>query len=333
MNTWKSLVNVLMLVFIASTVLISGCIQQKGDDGTGQVSGMLKGVGLSPRSTKPDDFTGFFEEAKQAGRVIMWAGSWEELGDVEKGGPKVITELASTYDYIPLVEVTFFTQSTGELASPLNETTMQRYKKYAVTFAEKYKPKYLGFGIEVNVLYEKSPEDFDQFVSFYDEVYEAVKATSPETEVFTVFQLEKMKGLTFWPGEEMNLGKDHWWMIDKFRSDVIAFTTYPGLVYKEPSEIPSDYYNEVRSQTVKPIILTEIGWHSEASPAGWESSETEQVDFITRFFDLTKDLNLEIAIWSFMYDPDTIEPFRSMGLRRNDGSARPAWDAWLEGGD
>ena len=39
---------------------------------------------------------------------------------------------------------------------------------------------------------------------------------------------------------------------------------------------------------------------------------------------------MKIAIWSFLYDPDFIEPFRSMGLRRVDGTARPAWDAWIK---
>jgi len=90
-----------------------------------------------------------------------------------------------------------------------------------------------------------------------------------------------------------------------------------------------NYYTEIKSHTAKPIAFTEIGWHTDASPTGWESSDTEQAEFVVTFFTLTKDLNKELTIWSFMYDQDIFELFKSMGLRRRDGTAKPAWDEWL----
>src|SRR3990172_7315910 len=69
-----------------------------------------KGVSLSPRSTQPKDFTDFFEKAKQTGEVIMWAGDWIELSNAGGGGPTVLAELASRYDYIPLLKTQFFSQ-------------------------------------------------------------------------------------------------------------------------------------------------------------------------------------------------------------------------------
>lgn len=119
-------------------------------------------------------------------------------------------------------------------------------------------------------------------------------------------------------------------MLDRFpKSDIIAFTTYPGLIYKDPADIPADYYTEVKSHTSKRIAFTEIGWHSNSGPAGWESSKAEQAQFITQFITLTTAMDNELAIWSFMYDQGTVEPFNSMGLRRSDGTARPAWDEWV----
>ena len=119
-------------------------------------------------------------------------------------------------------------------------------------------------------------------------------------------------------------------MLESFKTDAVAFTTYPCLVYKDPTDVPDDYYAEIREHTLKPIIFSEIGWHSEGSPAGWESSEAEQAAFIIRYHELTKDLSVEISVWSFVYDQDTIEPFRSMGLLRDDGTSRPAWDSWVK---
>ena len=119
-------------------------------------------------------------------------------------------------------------------------------------------------------------------------------------------------------------------ILNKFKkSDIIAFTTYPGLIYPNPSEIPADYYSEIKSHTTKPIAFTEIGWHSAASPKGWESSESEQAEFVKIFFNRTTGLNSEFIVWSFLYDQKTIEPFNSMGLYGTDGNAKTAWAEWL----
>ncbi|MBI4336939.1 MAG: hypothetical protein HY683_03820 [Chloroflexi bacterium] len=294
----------------------------------------MKGITLTPRSFSPSDFTGFLAKAKEAGSIVSWEGDWGELASSSGGGPKVVAELAPTYDYMPVIVLQFFTQSSGQLLRPLDAATVTSYRESAHAFAEKYKPHYLGLGIEVNILYEKSPADFDGFVGLFGEVYDAVKSASPDTKVFTVFQLERMKGLhggLF--GGTNDPSKVQWHLLDRFsRSDIIAFTTYPDLIYKDPKDIPSDYYAEIAQHTSKPIVFVEVGWHSAASPRGWESSEAEQGEFVKTFFDQTRDLRSEIVIWSFMYDQSTIEPFNSMGLLRSDGGERPAWQEWVRAG-
>lgn len=331
----RNVMALLVEILLVEIVAISGCgnkqsIRQPPE--AEQPNGTLKGVSLSPKSFQAADFTDFFEKTKQTGKVVMWAGDWIELSDKSGGGPTVVAGFALKYDYIPLIEAQFFKQSTGTLLRPLDDSSKQIYESSAAAFADKYKPKYLGLGIEVNTLYEKSPVDFNVFVQLFSKVYDTVKAKSPNTKVFTVFQLEKMKGLNgglF--GGRNDPSKAQWSLLDRFpRSDIIAFTTYPSLIYKTPSGIPVDYYTEIKARTTKPLAFTEIGWHSEASPTGWESSDAEQAEFVVTFFNLTKDLNKELAIWSFMYDQDTFEPFKSMGLRRRgNGTAKPAWDKWL----
>ena len=319
----------LLVMALVATAVVGGCAQSNNPE-PGPAT--LKGVSLSPRSFQQADFTDFFQKAKQAGEVVSWAGDWNELSNTQNGSPTVVASLASTYGYIPLIEAQFFTQSSGALLRPLDENTRRSYKDSAVAFAQRYQPKYLALGIEVNILYEKSPSDFDAFVQFYSEVNDAIKAVSPDTKVFTIFQLEKMKGLNgglF--GGTNDSSKAEWSLLDRFpKADIIAFTTYPGLIYGNPAEIPAEYYSEIKSHTSKPLAFTEIGWHSAVSPAGWESSEAEQAEFVAAFFQLTRDLDSELAIWSFMYDPQTFEPFDSMGLRHADGTARPAWAEWLK---
>lgn len=333
-------------ILLIGAEAISGCVNKQSSKDTIQTQQYpevtdksfstkvrtLKGLSLSPKSFNPADFTDFFEKAKQTGEIVSWAGDWHELSNTQSGGPAVVASLASTFGYVPIIETQFFTQSSGRMLRPLDNNTKQIYKTSAADFADKYKPEYFAFGIEVNTLYVKSPADFDNFVQFYSEIYDTVKAKSPGTKVFTIFQLEKMKGLDgglF--GGTNDPAKAQWTLLDRFpSSDIIAFTTYPGLIYKDPSEIPADYYTEIKLHTSKPVAFTEIGWHSANGPVGWESSEAEQAKFVEVFFSLMGDLNKEFVIWNFMYDPDTFEPFSSMGLRsRIDGTAKPAWDEWI----
>jgi len=332
----RSFLPVRILVTLLAGVVIYGCTSKQIAEQPPRVeqpSRLLKGVSLSPKSFQPADFTDFFQLENQTGEIVSWAGDWNELSNAQGGAPSVVAGLASRYEFIPVIEAQFFTQSSGKLLRPLDDAAKRIYTTSAATFADKYKPRYLGFGIEVNILYEISPADFDAFVQLYNEVYDAVKARSPDTKIFTIFQLEKMKGLNgglF--GGVNDLAKAQWALLDRFPMlDLIAFTTYPGLIYKSPSGIPADYYAEIKTHTAKPVAFTEIGWHSAASPKGWESSDLEQAEFVSRFFNLTQDLNMELVIWSFMYDQDTSEPFNSMGLRRrSDGTAKPAWEEWLK---
>jgi hypothetical protein len=266
----------------------------------------LKGITLTPKSFEGDDFTSFFNQTKDLD-IISWAGDWDQLDTKGTEAPVVLTELSQVYDYIPLIEVQFFTQSTGELLRPLSDPVKTKYKDKIVAFAQKYHPDYLGVGIEVNLL---PSDDFESFVSFYNEIYAAVKETSPETKIFTVFQLEEMKS------------DSQWYMIGLFDSDLVVFTTYPSLVYKNPSDMPEDYYSEIASYTNKTIAFSEIGW-----PSG-NGLEEEQSDFIKKFFTLTKNIDTEFFIWSFLYDQDALKPFDSMGLCSKDGK-KQSFDAWL----
>jgi len=327
-----------ILVFGILLVLLFGCAQPEEQPPEQppiepppeqKVDYPLKGVSLS---TRGDEYFGqFFEEAVEAGEIVMWAGDWMEIET--EGAPIVVTELSSAYDYIPLIEVTYYTQGEGELIRPLTEENKQIYKESTIEFIEKYNPEYFVMGIETDIMYEKSPEDYEEFVIFYNEMYDEIKKVSPDTKVFTVFQLEKMKGCELWVEKSCNSSNSHWDLIDDFKEDIVAFSTYPCLVYKDPSDIPEDHYSEITDHVSKPIAFTENGWHTEAYPPGWESSDEEQAEYVERFFELTNHLDVEITVWSFMYGQGTIKPFDSMGLMNNDGTKRPAYDEWVNGGE
>lgn len=315
------------LILLLLIFMVAGCTNNTQDDSTKK---LLRGTSLSPRSfDEENDFAEFLERTRQLD-AVTWAGDWIELGQGEGSGPNVLAGLSKKYGYTPIALATFFTQHTGTLERPLDQKNVKMYKDYAVSWAEKNKPKYLIFGIEVDVLQEKLPKEFDKFVTMYNDTYEAVKAVSPKTQISTTFVLEKMKGLNGGLyGGVNNPANTNWELLDKFKMDFVSFSTYPFIIYKNPSEIPSDYYTEIKNYTDKPIAFTEIGWHSDATIPGWESSEAEQAEFINKFFELTKELDVNIAIWSFMYDQAGFPPFEHTGLIDRNKKEKQGWTNWI----
>lgn len=288
-----------------------------------------KGVSYSPYNVLAS--ADFWIMAKEAGEVVRSGGDWLDFGGEGKIS-RVIVGLARQNGLVPVIEVNFFNQDTGELLRPLNEANRTAYINEAVEFAEKYEPPYFGIGVEIDTFYRRNPKEFDNFVSLFNETYDAVKAVSPDTKIFTTFQLERTKGLgggIF--GGKNDTSKNNWNLLAKFaKADLLAFSTYPGLIYKDPADIPADYYTSIRKYTSKPIAFTEIGWASSAGIKGWESSEVEQKKFVTRFFQLTSGIEeIELAIWIHLYEQTSQEPFGSMALGKSDGALKPAWDTWV----
>ncbi|WP_439026293.1 hypothetical protein [Haloarchaeobius sp. DT45] len=290
------------------------------------------GVALSPRSYGGEDFTEFFERAAEAGTVVRSGNPWAALGHPDSGGTAV-ARLADQFGYTPAVEVNVFDGSSGELNRPLTEAVIEENVELARTFVTEHRPAFLGLGVEVDTFYRENPEAFERYVTLVEVAAQAVKDAVPETTVGVGFQLERLRGLRggiF--GGENDPDDANWELLDRFPSvDVFTFTTFPGMVFQDPDEIPDEYYTTAFDRVDRPVAITETGWTAETVVQGWESSEAEQARYVDRLFELTADVDLALAIWSFVYDqPGVPTAFETMSLRRPDGSARPAWRAWVD---
>ncbi len=77
-----------------------------------------------------------------------------------------------------------------------------------------------------------------------------------------------------------------------------------------------------------------MGWPSRplstAPASGYGGSLAEQSAFAARFLELTADLDVEFALWSFAYDlgAATSAAFESVALRENDGTPKPDLEIW-----
>ncbi|ELZ82694.1 hypothetical protein C453_16453 [Haloferax elongans ATCC BAA-1513] len=290
----------------------------------------FRGVSLSPRSYSDDEFTEFFEHVRETDLAVRWAGNWQDLA-ADEGAPAVVCTLAEQYGYQPIIETGVYSVDAGELFQPLDEAGQAAFVETVSDFAAEWKPPYFGIGVEVNLHAEDEPEQFETFVSLFADTYDAIKDASPSTQVYTGFQLEWMRGLrggVF--GGENDASQAQWDLLDRFpKADLVAFTSYPDLVFERPADIPDEYYVEAADRVEKPIAITETGWAATPRDIGWERTEAQQVAFVERLSNLTKPVDVAMLVWLWMYDQggDTAA-FDDMTLRRPDGSARPVWDAW-----
>lgn len=310
---------------------------------TAEVTGTAFGVaGVIPRNwpqSSASDWEAFYASLSETGGLLGLYTDWLSEAGVAGEAPRAIAvhaELGERYGF-SVLSVIGFHQDVGEgvrLTIDWGDATqVEAFTQAAVAVANRYQPAYLGIGNEVNRIWEADPAAFEGFAAALPQIAEGVRAASPQTRVFTVFQLETLRGGGTLTGKERD---PHFELVERVASalDLIAFTTYPFLDYATPEAIPEDYYRAIAERVGIPIGFTEVGWPSEplnAAPTSeFGGTEEEQAAFVRRFGDLIAGGDVRFALWSFAYDAcvPLPAPFESIALGECDGSAKPALAAW-----
>lgn len=276
-------------------------------------TGPLKGLQLSPKGYFGTGLADFFSVNKELnGTAVGWTGSVSDLAK-KSGAPYVVEKSAKKYQFEPIFTVQSYSRETGKLLQKFVDS-----KQLILDFIDETDAAYFGMGVEVTDLYMKSPVEYEKFVALFAEYAQAIHAQSPNTKVFTTFQYEHLLGMNggIFGGKNDTSKSLERLFADFPGADIIGITTYPTLIYKDPSEIPSTYYTKLFSMTSKPILFTEMGWMRGNSVKGWEGSVAEQKQFLEAFSHQMKDRRVAGYLWSFLYDQKAAQvPFDSMGLR------------------
>lgn len=261
----------------------------------------LRGVALSPKSFSATDFPAFFEQTKKFD-AITGGDDASNLAN-EHGSATIVLRQAAKYGYVPIIIV------------GINENTDA---KDVVAFVTKNNPPFLGIGNEIN-------HNKGNLVTKVNEINTAVKQAAPNTQTFTVLQYEQLLGRNdgLFGGTRT---QPNWALLDGIETDLLAFTTYPGLIYNAPEALEPDYYTQISEHTTKRIAFSETGWFRDG-PTGWPSDEKEQARYASWILEHTKELNPRFIIWSFLYDQKAPEPFTTMGLLK-DTETSPAYEIW-----
>lgn len=340
---------------VALTLLASACGGAGDSPHTterpdGDARSFAMGLSSLPSELTTESYDEAFARSAQAGEVILIrrAPPWEELlsGDFpsEKTAATVRreTELASKHDLAIFfaIDATNTSPETGQLAGlPPDEPGVgfedERVRQALMTYAQyvtvNYQPQYLALGVDVNQYWLRNPAGFQQFVTLYRQIYHELKARWPDTKVFPTFQLEDLQGL-------LPLDRPHppqWELVQEFAgaSDLLAVSTYPGVVFPTAADIPADYYTSLEERADVPVAVAETGFASAA--AGTRDAEAEQSAFVRRILRDAEEMPMALVIWFAGQDLTfsgqlPTDLVKDAGLLREDGTAKPAWRVWTE---
>lgn len=207
-----------------------------------------------------------------------------------------------------------------------NQEWRQSYKQAAIDIVRASRPLYLSLGNEVNRWYEKyganegEPNGFQNYVSLYNEIYDAVKQLSPETKVFCTFAREIV-------AENREAALKVLSMFDPNRMDILVFTSYPYAVQgiKRPADIPDDYFGKaLQYMPGKPLGLSEAGW-SALEAFGGEKSQAEFLTQLAGRLTIDQGITLQFLGWPWL---SALDDNDSIALIKRDGTERQAFAEW-----
>jgi hypothetical protein len=234
----------------------------------------------------------------------------------------------------------------GWEASFANPRVRSAITNYALRIVREFHPPYLGLASEINTYADAFPEDFPNYLSLYQSVYDAVKAEAASTQVFVTFQWEDLNNLIPAAAEGRSPYHTNWETVEAFepRLDVWAISSYPFVVFHNASEIPRDYYAPLLGRTSKPLAVAEGGYTSR--PVGpFPGSPDDQVGYLRAIHDqigprlrfwiylLLSDFNLDsyakmMRDQGLGQDVETLGMFAAVGLTQFDGTPKTALEFW-----
>lgn len=278
-------------------------------------------AGLSPAhwpNPQPADWTTFWQQAAEVGSQVGVHVSWNSSGD---GNIPVAILDTINHGCRPVVVLGL----SDVAGNPTKQAALEGMVRQLVTT---YAIDFLGFGNEVD--HEPNVSDL---LPLIEHMAQYTRALGTPTQVFTVFQYELMLSNSQAASMIAQVPSVHF----------VGFTSFPFLKYTTTSQVPSTYYNKISQWTSKAWAITEAGWPSRQSFPGFptvKGSETEQVNLIKKLASLLANKPVLFVNWLTICDladwhetdpvSDISAAFMTVGLRKNSGDAKPAYEAWRQ---
>jgi len=295
-------------------------------------------MGILPTPSSGQSFADAYEEASSLAEFVpVWGRPtpFYQLADDLSGswGDTFVQQYIRGNGMFPIINLSFI-GTNMQLVSPpdIQGATLENpkwrkaYLQAALDVVKAARPLYLSLGNEVNRWYEYyganpgDPNGFQNYVSLYNEIYDAVKQLSPQTIVFCIFSREIVS-------ENREADLTVLQLFDPHRLDMLVFTSYPYAVagILRPQDIPDDYYAKIFNyMSSKPFGLSEVGWAA-LDPFGGEQGQADFVTEVAGRLTVGQGLNLRLLGWPWLSALDENDP---IAFVKSDGTHRLAYEVW-----
>ena len=221
------------------------------------------------------------------------------------------------------------------------------YLNFCRDLIRRFHPDFMVYGIEVNLLANKKPQQWSKFVPFIGQVYKTLKAENPNLPLMLSVQIDE-----FWLNEK-NQRKAVAEILPY--SDYVAVSTYPYIFgHADPNAIPKGFFSQVAALAPhKPFAVAETGFIAEDMHAFGlkrQGSEEGQDAYVNLLMKECDKLNARFVVWFVSRDYDALfEKVKALGAGSDvlelfklwkdcglaDGKYNPrkalsTWDQWLK---
>lgn len=215
----------------------------------------------------------------------------------------------------------------------------QLYRNYVRALVEMLHPDYLGLAAETNLIRAAAPRPV------YNAVVRMTNAAASDVRrnrsanalpLYVSVQVETAWGKLGEQGSYVGIDQD---LRDFPFINVLGLSSYPYLGgFKDPDDIPLDYYVRVRGSRALPVMVVEGGWPSGSARGVFSSSPQLQAKYIVRQSQLLEQAKAigafqlsftDLDLSSFPKPVPAILPlFSTLGLVDSNLKPKPALSVW-----
>lgn len=344
------------LILLVGAFLVSSCGDGPGAPASPSVQKRMFSISVNPRPEPPpqsQDFIDAFNLAYNAGvraqyLFYTWSSLEPQAGvynfrDLDDAIPQLLSFGYEQFLLNIAVVNTIPKETPRDLLGVAFNSSQMKQRFHALLDALRphlnQRFVYLSVGNEVDGYLATDAAAWQAYKDFYEDALRYIHQTMPWIKV----------GVTVMYGGAVGSAAGNITTLTS-SSDVYILTYYPPTQGAgSPPQAPrTDFPRMVALASGRPVILQEVGY---ASSPVLSSSEADQAQFVSNVFDawqtqgatiaflnyfLLHDFTDEVVNYLFEYyglppDPGFFAFLRTLGLRQVDGTAKPAWQALVDG--
>ena len=222
----------------------------------------------------------------------------------------------------------------------ITEPAVQRlYRSYVRALVEMLHPDYLGLAAETNLIRAAAPGPiYNAVVRMTSDAAADVRRLRSATALplYVSVQVETAWGKLGQQGSYVGIDRD---LRDFPFVNLLGLSSYPYLGgFKDPDQIPLDYYSRVRGPRALPMMVVEGGWPSASVRGVFSSSPEMQAKYIARQSQLLEEAKAigvfqlsfaDLDLSTFPKPVPTILPlFATLGLVDVDLKPKTSLNTW-----